>query len=76
MEVPRLGVESELQLPACATAAATQDLSCISHRQHSLQQCWIPHPLSKVSDQTFILMDTSWMHFFCALTGTPDITIF
>ena len=27
MEVPRLGVESELQLPAYTTATATQDLS-------------------------------------------------
>ena len=29
MEVPRLGVESELQLPAYATATATPDLSPI-----------------------------------------------
>ena len=27
MEVPRLGVQSELQLPAYATATATRDLS-------------------------------------------------
>jgi len=29
MEVPRLGVELELQLPAYATATATPDLSLI-----------------------------------------------
>ena len=29
MEVPRLGVESELQLPASTTATATPDLSRI-----------------------------------------------
>ena len=29
MEVPRLGVQSELQLPAYTTATATQDPSCI-----------------------------------------------
>ena len=29
MEVPRLGVESELHLLAYTTATATQDLSCI-----------------------------------------------
>ena len=29
MEVPRLGVESELQLLAYPTAIATRDLSCI-----------------------------------------------
>ena len=28
-EAPRLGVESELQLPACTTATVTQDLSRI-----------------------------------------------
>ena len=30
MEVPKLGVESELQLPTYATATATQDLNCVS----------------------------------------------
>ena len=29
MEVPSLGVESELQLPAYATATAAQDPSCV-----------------------------------------------
>ena len=29
VEVPRLGVESELQLPAYTTATAVPDLSCI-----------------------------------------------
>ena len=29
MEVLRLGVKLELQLPACTTATATPDLSCI-----------------------------------------------
>ena len=35
MEVPRLGVESELQLPTYATVTATQDLSCICGLHHS-----------------------------------------
>ena len=30
MEVPRLGVKSELKLPAYTTATAMQDLSCVS----------------------------------------------
>ena len=34
MDVPRLGVESELQLPACATATATMDLSWICDLSH------------------------------------------
>ena len=29
MEVPRLGAESELQLPAYATASAMPDLRCV-----------------------------------------------
>ena len=37
MEVPRLGVELELQLLACSTATATQNLSCICDRHHSSQ---------------------------------------
>ena len=41
MEVPRLGVDSELQLPICITATATWDLSCICDIYHSSQQCQI-----------------------------------
>ena len=41
MEVPRLGVESELQLPAqaAATATATPDLNRIGDLHHSSRQC-------------------------------------
>ena len=35
MEVPRLGVQSELQLPAYTTATATPDLSRICNLHHS-----------------------------------------
>ena len=56
MEVPRLGVQSELQLSAYT--AATQDLSCICDLHHSSQQSWILHPLSKAGDRNHILMDT------------------
>ena len=43
MEVPRLGVESELQLPVYTTATATRDPRCICRRHHSSRQChWIP----------------------------------
>ena len=43
MEIPRLGVESELYLLAYATATAMLGLSsiCDLHRS-SWQQCWIP----------------------------------
>ena len=58
MEIPGLGVKSELQLPAYTTATATQDPSCICHLHHSSQQCQILNRLSRARDQTHILMDT------------------
>ena len=59
MEVSRLGVELELQLPAYATATEKWDLSCICNLHHSSQQSRILNPLSKARDQTHILMDPS-----------------
>ena len=64
MEVPRLGVKSELQLPAYATA--TPDPSHICDLHHSSQQRPILNPLSKARDQTLNLMVPSWIHFHCA----------
>ena len=56
MEVPRLGVQSELMLLACATATATPDLSHFFDLHHSSQQCRILDPLSEARDQTCNLM--------------------
>ena len=58
MEVPRLGVRSELQLPAYARATATPDPSHICNLHHSSRQCPILNPKSEASYQTCILMDT------------------
>ena len=44
MEVPGLGVEWELQLPAYATATATPDLSRVCDQHHSSQQRRILNP--------------------------------
>ena len=57
MEVPRLGVKSELHLPAYTTATATWDLSLICDLYHSSWQRQILNPLSKARDWTHILMD-------------------
>ena len=63
MEVPRLGVELELQLLAYTTATAMPDPSHICDLHHSLQQCQILNSLSDARDWTLILTDTmlgSW----------------
>ena len=70
MEVPRLGVESEFQLPAYTTATATWDLSHICNLHHSSQQHWILNSLSEARDRTHVLMDTSWVCHHWAMTGT------
>ena len=58
MEVPRLWVKSEPQLPAYAIATATPDPSCICDLHHSSPQGQILNPMSEARDQTYILMDT------------------
>ena len=56
MEVPRLGVESELKLLAYTAATVMRDLSCICNLHHSSGKCQILNPLSEARDQTRILM--------------------
>ena len=51
IEVPRLGVELEPQLPAYTTATAMPDPSLVIN------------PLSEARDQTCILMDTGWVRY-------------
>ena len=53
MEVPRLGVESELQLQAYSTATAILDQSCVCNLYHNSWQCWILNPLSQGIGPTF-----------------------
>ena len=57
--VPRLGVRSELQLPAYTTATTTRDLSCIWDLHHSSWQRLILNPLIEARDRTRILTDAS-----------------
>ena len=71
MEVPRIGVQSELQPLAYARATATQDLSRVWDLHHSSWQRWILNPLSKARDQTCVLMATSRIRFLWARMGTP-----
>ena len=68
-EVPRLGVEWELQLPAYARATATQDLSRVSNLHHSSRQHRIVNPQSKGRDRPSLFLVGFVNH--CATTGTP-----
>ena len=63
LEVLRLGVELELQLPTYATAIAMPDPSHVCDLHHSLGQNRILNPLREARDQTCILMDTCWVCF-------------
>ena len=63
LEVPRLGGQSELQLPAYDTATAVWDLSRICNLYHSSWQRRILNRLSEARDRTRILMDTSWVPY-------------
>ena len=52
MQVPRLGVESKLQLLAYTTVTATWDPSHVCNLHHSSQQRQILNPLSEARDRT------------------------
>ena len=72
MDVPRLEVESELQMPAYTIATAMPDPSHICDPSHcSSWQCWILNPLSEARDQDLIFMDTSWVCYCQATMGNP-----
>ena len=58
MEIPILGVQSELQLPVYT---------------RSSRQRRVVDPLSRTRDQTCNLMVPSWIPFRCAMMGTPRI---
>ena len=61
MEVPRLGVKLELQLPADTTATATPDPSSVCDLHHGLWQRQILNLLSEARDRTRVLMAPCWV---------------
>ena len=63
MEVPKLGVESELQLPVYARATAMPDPSRTCDLHHRPGQHRILNPLSEARDRTGILLDTGWVRY-------------
>ena len=76
MEVPRLGVRSELQLPACTTATATPDPSHGYDLHQSSRQCPIFNSLNEARDGTCILMDTSRIHNLLSHNGNSSLSVF
>ena len=63
MEVPRLGVELELQLPAYTSATATPDLSHIWDLHHAHSNAGsLPH-WARPGIEPSVLMDTSQIDF-------------
>ena len=71
IEVPRLVVESELQLLVYATTTATWDPRCICSLYQSFRQCWILNPLIEARGGSCVLMDTSQIRFLWAMMGIP-----
>ena len=76
MEVPKLGVKLELQVPAYATATAMQDQSQVCNLYHSSWQCWILNPLIETRDWIHILMNPSQVCYHWAMMGTPKEFLF
>ena len=68
-------VESELQLPA--TATAVWDPSHFCNLYHNSWQCQILNPVSNARDQTHILMDTTQVHNLLSHNGNfPYCSLF
>ena len=59
VEIPRLGIQLDLNLLGYSTAIAMPDPSCVCSLHLSSQQYQILNSLSGARDQTLILMDTS-----------------
>ena len=76
VEVPRVGVQLEPQLPAYTTATATQDPSHVFHLHRSSQQCWLPDPLSRARGQTHILTDARQICLRRPTIAMPNLEIF
>ena len=76
LEVPRIGVELELQLRDYATATVTWDLSHVCKLRHSSRQRQILNPRSEARDRTCILMDPSQVLVSWATKETPAVCSF
>ena len=71
VEVPRLRVESELNLLAY-TATATQIWTTPAAYNTAYSSATVCNPLNETRGRTHILRDTSWVHYHRSVTGTPS----
>ena len=76
IDVPKLGVESELRPLVYTTSTATPDPSRVWDLHHGSQQHGILNPLSEAGDWTHNLMIPSWIRFRCTTMGIPESLIF
>ena len=74
MEVPRLGVELELRLLACATATAMQDPSHTFDLYHSSWRRRILNPLRRPGIESANSILVGFV-FCCAAMGTPSLSL-
>ena len=75
MEIPRLGVELELQRPAYTTATVMPDMSHVWHLNCNSRQHQILNLMSEAKGQTCILINTNQVCYSLATMGTPKIQI-
>ena len=75
IEVPRLGLELELQLPAYTTAMTMQAMSHVCDLHCSSLQRQILNTLSEARDRTHILMNPHQFCYHQATMGTPTYVI-
>ena len=71
-----LGVESELQLLASATATAPRNLGRVCNLLHSSRQHQTLNTLSVARDRTHILIDSSQVLNPPSHNGTPDFVVY
>ena len=62
---------SQARGPIGTVAAGLHHSHSICDLHHRYWQCWIVNLQSEARDRTHNLMVLSWIHFFCAMTGTP-----
>ena len=63
MEVPRLGVQSELQLLACTSVTTMWDPSLVCKLPHRSRQRQILNPLSEARARTCVLTAAGQIRF-------------